>query len=200
MRKCIPAVLFTAFILTALPCFAGQKPTEVIRTAVDGIIAVLKDPAFTEEDRKAEQAEIIIRKVRGILDIDELSRRTVGRPWKTFTPEQQADFTEAFADLLSATYMDRIQGFSDEKVAYVGERQGNRGRVEVQTKIIRSDGAEIPINYRMIENGEWRVYDVIIEGLSLVRNYNSQFQSILLKDGPDVLIQRVKDKAYGTSG
>jgi phospholipid transport system substrate-binding protein len=124
----------------------------------------------------------------------------VGPRWSSFTPEQRQSFIEAFASLLKATYLDRVDEYSGEKVAYLGEQVSAKGdRVEVRTTLTMKDNKVVPLNYRMLpKDGAWVVYDVIIENISLVMNYRTQFQELLLKGSPEDLTARILDQARKT--
>ena len=121
----------------------------------------------------------------------------MGPRWHTFTPEQKKAFSDAFADLLISTYVNKIDGYNGEQVLYTGEVASAKGdRVEVRSVITMKDGKKVPVAYRMLpKNGKWMVYDVLIENISLVKNYRTQFQDILNTDSPENLIARIKAKA-----
>lgn len=132
-----------------------------------------------------------------IFDFGEFSSRTVGMRWPKFTPTQRRNFTDAFAALLKATYLDRIDGYNGEQIVYVGERVSAGGtRVEVRTTLRMKDNKVIPVAYRMLPKaGTWVVYDVVIENISLVMYYRTQFEQLLLHGSPEALTARVLEKA-----
>ena len=137
--------------------------------------------------------------IRGIIneifDWNELSKRTLGRNWKKFNDAQKKEFTDLFSSLLEGVYADRLLAYSDEKVVFERETELKKGRVEVASHIATSDGKKIPLNYRMIQkDGKWRVYDVVIEGVSMVKNYRSQFREILSKKQPEDLLNTLRKK------
>ena len=119
----------------------------------------------------------------------------MGRYWRTFSTEEKKAFISAFSELLSRNYIQKIQGeFKNDTVVYLGEQNIADQKTAVKTKIIR-DNADIPVDYSMrVINGSWKVYDVIIEGVSLVKNYRTQFSKLLLNESPRQLIQRIEDK------
>ena len=135
--------------------------------------------------------------VRNIFDFEEFSSRTVGAAWRSFSPEQKKAFSDAFADLLLSTYLDKVDGYNGEKIQYTGEVANAAGdRVEVRTAVTLKDNKSIPVAYRMLpKEGKWRVYDVLIEGISLVKNYRTQFEDILSKGTPEQLTARVQERA-----
>jgi phospholipid transport system substrate-binding protein len=183
-------ILVAAF---SLPAFAGE-PTEVIRKTTDKIIGIVKDPALQGLEKKKERDKLIRAAAEEIFDQEEMSRRTLAQHWRKRTPEEKKEFMELFEDLLEKTYIDRVEGYSGEKVTYDGERvQGNYALVKVD--IMTKQGAKIPVIYRMkkTEKG-WLVYDLSIEGVSLVNNYRSQFNSIIVSSSFKELLKKLRAK------
>ncbi len=121
----------------------------------------------------------------------------MGRNWPTFSEAQKQRFDTAFANLLLITYLDKVQGYNGEKIAYTGEVMSSKGdRAEIQTVVTLSDGKAVPVAYRMmLKNGRWVVYDVLIENVSLIKNYRSQFQDVLSRGTPEQLIDKVEARA-----
>ena len=188
------AIVFACAVF-ASPLLAEDHSDAARRVlgSVDRVIDILKSGDYKDPAQKTALREELEPVVRDIFDFRELSMRTVGLSWRKFTPEQQDAFAEAFAQLLAETYLDRIQNYSDEKVVYLDERTNKKGNVEVQTKVV-GDGIEIPIFYRMKLKDDWVIYDVIVEGVSLVKNYRTQFKEILINKTPDDLIAMVEKK------
>jgi phospholipid transport system substrate-binding protein len=170
---------------------------ETIKTEVDKILQMLKDPAFKQQP-KDKQIEGIRSVINNVFDYDELSKRTLGREWRNFNAEQREEFVSLFSQLLEETYADRVLAYTSEKIEFGSEMELKKGRVEVASDIITADNKKIPLNYRLYEkDGQWRVYDVIIEGISLVKNYRSQFRDILSKDPPEKLLETMRSKVSG---
>ena len=188
---CTMVFLFLAFSAAA---FAAQGPTATLEKAVNRVLDILKSGNYADKTAREAlrlQFDPIIHEV---FDFEELSWRTVGRPWQAFTEEQKKTFAGLLAELLTETYIDRIQAYSDEEVLFTGELEGKKGNVEVQT-VVKMRDKTIPLNYRMSDrSGEWRVYDVFVEGVSLVKNYRAQFQEILVNGKPEDLIAVLRDK------
>ncbi|WP_428559401.1 MAG: ABC transporter substrate-binding protein [Solidesulfovibrio sp. DCME] len=179
-------------VLTATGALAGQA-TETLSVSIDKIIALLADPAYKNPETRPAMRAKLLTAIDAVFDMKELSRRALGADWGKFTPEQQERFVAAFGQLLQNTYLDKIESYTDEKVQYLKEQQLGADRVEVDTKVV-GKGKEIPIAYRLANHGGWRVYDVVIEGVSLVQNYRSQFGQILANETPDALIAKVAAK------
>jgi phospholipid transport system substrate-binding protein len=195
MKKQLLVINIILVLLLALPfnLYAGA-PTDAVQGEVDKIITKLQDPEFkqkTKEEKIAGIREII----NEIFDWTELSKRTLGRNWKKFSDAQKTEFTDLFSRLLEGVYADRLLAYSDEKVVFEKETEMKPGKVEVTSHIRTADGTKIPLNYRMVEkDGRWRVYDVVIEGVSMVKNYRGQFREILSKKKPEDLIETLKKK------
>ncbi|RMG02049.1 MAG: ABC transporter substrate-binding protein, partial [Nitrospirae bacterium] len=127
-------------------------------------------------------------------DFEEMSRRAVGRYWRKFREDEKKEFIKLFGKMLEKSYIDKIESYTDERVEYLSEDTDN-GYGIARTKIIKTDGVEVPINYKLLnKDGRWLVYDVLIEGVSLVNNYRTQFRSILRRHKPEYLVQKLKDK------
>ena len=186
----ITVILCLAFPLAA---FAGAA-LDAVKGNVDKVLDVLRDPSLKSESSK----QIKKNKIRAIgdnmFDFTELSKRTLAVNWRKFTPEQQKEFISLYKDLLADTYADKIVAYTDEKIVFTKEVPLTEKTIEVQSTVIRKT-QEIPIYYRVIkENGSWLVYDVVIEGVSLVNNYRTQFREILSNKPPASLIETLKKK------
>ncbi|MEG2139691.1 MAG: ABC transporter substrate-binding protein [Bilophila sp.] len=177
--------------------FAALSPSASLQGTVDGILLILKEPDYRNPALRPPLRAQIERQIHEVFDFGEFSARTVGRNWPSFSVAQKKRFDEAFADLLLVTYLDKVQGYNGEKIVYTGETLSNKGdRAEVQTVVTLSDGKAVPVAYRMMDKaGRWVVYDVLIENVSLIKNYRSQFQDVLAKGTPDQLIERVALRA-----
>ena len=199
MRRFFGKMCFgvSAWCLAAAMCVCGasaaETPSQRLRATVDQVLLVLQEPEYRNPATRAPLRAKIERQVRTVFDFEEFSARTVGKSWPSFTAEQKKRFDDAFAELLLVTYLDKIQGYNGEQVMYTGEVLSSRGdRAEVQTIVTLSDGKKGPVAYRMmLKNGQWVVYDVLIENVSLIKNYRSQFQDVLTRGTPEQLIERV---------
>lgn len=199
--------VFTCFIflLSALsflmPISASAQPAQqakqTLETAVDRVLDNIRNPDYVNPATREPLKRQIEDEIYHIFDFGEFSSRTVGPRWREFNPETRKKFADAFANLLFNTYLNKVTGYNGEKVDWLGEVVSKDGRqVEVRTSISMKDGKKIPVYYRMLDkNGSWRVFDVIIENISLVKNYRTQFQSILNTATPDQLIEKINAKA-----
>ncbi len=197
MQKKIVVLLLASLLVMPLPSLASEAQ-ERIKTTIDSFITVLKDPAYSDASKESEQVQKLKDVVGGVFDYGELTRRAVGPAWKDYSPQEQQQLVDAFMKLLETTYVGKIRAYNNQVVEYVGERNDEQGNVEVQTLII-DKGRRIPVNYRMKKKQDWIVYDIIVEGVSLVKNYRTQFQEIIAKDGAKALISRIKDQAAKVS-
>jgi phospholipid transport system substrate-binding protein len=193
-RSLIALIIALAALKILLISAFAATPLETIQTQVDRALEVLRDPAMKAESAKAAKEKKIWAILDGVFDYNELSRRTLAQHWKRFSQDQQGEFTRLFGKLLGGVYMDRIVAYKDEKVVFGKVTQLSEKTAEVQSEVIRSS-KPIPIHYRMIlGSGEWRVYDVVIEGVSLVQNYRIQFREILTNKSPEDLLKTLREK------
>ena len=196
MRKF--ATIFSALVLTAALARGGDSsagvPTDQVRATVNRVLMILKDPALNsagaKEARRAELSKAILPR----FDFEEMAKRSLGAEWRRRTPAEQKEFVRLFTALLKDSYVDSIESYRGEKVVYRGESQDG-DYADVGTKMIDKLGQEFAIDYRLnLEGNEWKVYDVIIENISIVNNYRSQFQRILSRSSFAELLRRLSDK------
>lgn len=178
---------------------SAQAPSEArarLEDCVNQILTILNSREFHEEGTKEAALDEIDGVIRTIFDFEQFSARTVGIRWKAFTPEQKKNFQEAFGQLLRATYLDKLKAYSGEKVIFTGETASKKGdKVAIATLVEMKDKKTVPVIYKLlVQNGRWVVYDVVIEGLSLVQNYRTQFQDVLATQTPEQLIERVQSQ------
>ena len=186
-------LIFSFVLLIPLQGFAAT-PKETVETGVNNVIKTLGDPAFKAKP-KDEQIATIGAEIDKIFDFKELSRRTLGKQWRKMSAEQQTEFVQLFRELLQGVYADRLLAYSDQKVLIEKEIMLKKGRAEVQSYLQTSDGKKIPLFYRLTDkSGSWKVYDVIIEGVSMVKNYRTQFRNIIAKESPEKLLEVLRKK------
>jgi phospholipid transport system substrate-binding protein len=192
------AVAALAAVLLAAP-MAGEgaaqatrsAPMAVISDTVDEVLAVLNDASLGSAARRSRIEEIAYRR----FDFSTMSRLVVARYWKRFTPAQQEDLVREFKEFLARTYGDRIDRYNQEQIEIVGERQEPRGDVSVLTRIVGGEYDAAEVDYRLRgKDGQWRIIDVKIEGISLVLNYRDQFKAVLSRGGPEGLLEALSKK------
>lgn len=170
---------------------AADTPSEQLRDRIDRVVTILDDG--TLKARPAERRTALRGAAADIFDFTEITKRSLGRHWQARTPAEREELVRLFGDLLERTYVSRIELYSGEKIVFAGETVDTDQAV-VRTRIVTKQGAEIPVDYRLLVRGErWRAYDVVIEGVSLVANYRSQFDKILQAGYPE-LVKRLRAK------
>jgi len=196
-RRIAGAILILAiFVVVPLQGYAAT-PKETVEQGVNKVLKTLSDPAFKAK-AKDEKITTISKEIDHIFDFEELSKRTLGRDWKKMSAEQQTEFVKLFKQLLQGVYADRLLAYSDQEVIFDKEIMLKKGSAEVQSYLQTSDGKKIPLFYRLTDkSGGWKVYDVVIEGVSMVKNYRTQFRQILSKGSPDELIETLREKVKG---
>ena len=186
-------LIFTFLLVIALQAYAAT-PKETVEAGVNKVLKTLSDPGFKAKS-KEEKITTISEEIESVFDFEELSRRTLGRDWKKFNAGQQSEFVKLFKKLLQGVYADRLLAYSDQKVIFDKEIMLKEGRAEVQSYLQTSDGSKIPLFYRLTnKSGSWKVYDMVIEGISMVKNYRTQFKDILANGSPDKLLEILRDK------
>ncbi len=170
------------------PATAGP-PTDELRRHVDEVIHVLADPALRQH---AAERHAKVRKIaESIFDYPDTARRALGPHWRQRTPAEREQFVRLFADLLDRAYVSKIDLYDNEKVRYAGETIDGDDAT-VKTRIVTKRGSELPVDYRMhLVDGRWLVYDVVIEGVSLVANYRSQFNKVITTESYPALVTRM---------
>jgi phospholipid transport system substrate-binding protein len=190
-RPVVASLAAALVLLLASPVYAGA-PTETLKQTVDRIVQILADPAL---QNKPEQRRTEVRKIaESIFDYPDTARRALGPHWNARSPQEQQEFSKLFADLLDRAYVSKIELYQGERVRYVGETVDSE-EATVKTVIATKKSSEIPVDYRMhLRDGRWLVYDVIIEGVSLVSNYRTQFNKIVQTESYNALVQRLRAK------
>jgi phospholipid transport system substrate-binding protein len=171
------------------------QPIDALRGPVEAALAILQDPRYRVASERTAQKEKLWEIIRKVFDFQGITERAVGRNWGRFTPAQQRDFSDVFSKLLGDSYLNKIQGgYNNEKVEFLGQELLSETKARVRTRIVREVDV-IPVDYSVrADGGAWRIYDVNIEGVSLVQNYRSQFDQILSSGTPDALFERVRAK------
>ncbi|MFZ3137981.1 MAG: ABC transporter substrate-binding protein [Thermodesulfovibrionales bacterium] len=198
MKKCIVGMTLILCLIFPVSSFSGQ-PTEAVKGNLDKVLDVLRDPSLKAESAKKAKKDKMRDISEKMFDFTELSKRSLGKNWSKFNPDQQKEFVGLYKSLLEDAYADKIMLYKDVKIVFSKEVALTEKTVEVQSTVLRKSG-EVPIYYRVImKDGVWKVYDVVIEGISLINNYRSQFKEILVNKPPESLLETLRkkvDKAY----
>ena len=190
-------LLVTAIVVAAL--FAGKDawagpPTEQLKVEIDRVVKMLEDPAL-KVDGKAVERQARVRSIANdIFDWAETAKRSLARHWQPLSDAQREEFVKLFGDLLERSYISKIELYGGEKIVYVGESVDGEQAI-VRTKIVTKQGTDVPVEYRMLRRADrWLVYDVVIESVSLVSNYRTQFNKIIQASSYQELVKKMKAK------
>lgn len=190
LKRLFLMLAFAMTLAAANIASADISATDSIRGSVDGILTLLQNKELDQTTRRKEMRKVINER----FDFHAMSQSTLATNWKKASKEQQEEFVTLFSQLIENTYIGRVEAYTDEKVDYPGEKV--KGNKAVVATLILTASADIPIDYKVYQkkNGEWWVYDVIIEGISLISNYRSSYQDIVSKEGLDGLLAKMRDK------
>jgi phospholipid transport system substrate-binding protein len=196
MKRMIVLLSIILPLLFSLPVYAGP-PLDVVQLNANKGFEVLRDPKLKGESAKEVKKEKLRLIYDQLFDDVELSKRTLAKNWNSLNVAQRQEFVKLFRQVLEKAYIDKILAYTDEKIVYERENMVSGTQAEVQTKIVMAS-KEIPITYRLLlKDGAWRVYDVVIENVSLVLNYRTQFNDILVKNTPEQLLEILRKKVKG---
>ena len=193
-RHILFALVISVLALSLPSRAVAGPPTERIRLITDRIIEIVSGPALKGPENKDKRRRLIREAVDEVFDWREMARRTLARHWKARTEEEKEEFVRLLGKLLERTYMDRVDDYSGEKVAFLGETLEDEYGV-VTVEIITRKNTAVSVLYRMkLKKGKWYVYDISIEGVSLVHNYRTQFNSIIVRSSFKDLMEKLRDK------
>ena len=190
--SCLGIVVLAGLVVWApAPARAGA-PTDQLKASVEQIVKVLEDPALRAEARSQERRAAIRKEAEGVFDFTETARRALGRHWQGLAEKDRQEFTSLFTDLIERAYISKIERYSGERIAYAGEAMEG-GLATVRTRFVTKQGTEVPVDYRMQQRGDrWLVYDVSVEGVSLINNYRTQFDKIIQTSSYAELVRKMK--------
>lgn len=188
----VVGLLLGGFLQVAM---AGE-PLERVRQTVDEVLRILDDQALRAPERTQERRSKLRQAVFQRFGFEEMAQRALGPHWRSLKPEQRREFVALFSDLLERSYVGKIEGYGKgNKIVYVKETVDKDGYAAVQTQIVNSQNEAYDVEYRLLQrDGGWQVYDVVIEGVSLVNNYRTQFNKVILQESYDALVKKLKLK------
>jgi len=176
----------------------ASAPGEQVKATVDQVMEVLRDPKLQGTSKKTERREKLRQILLPRFDFAEMGKRALGNNWNRY-PEKQQEFITAFKQLLEESYADQIEAANGDKIVYLNERT-DKDYSEVDTKVISSKGEETPMTYKLHSvDSDWKVYDIVVENISIVNNYRAQFNRILSDASLDEVIKRMKEKRFEKS-
>lgn len=196
MKKLLSIVLIYVFMAVASPaaCMAST-PTETIKSTIDKVLSVLNNPGMKGAKKEPERRASIRQAVFNVFDFREMAMRSLAKNWKPLSAKDKDEFSSLYADLLERSYINRIESYSGEKIMYDGESVDGDYAV-VKTRFLTARREEILVDYKLMKkDGNWWVYDVVIERVSLVNNYRIQFNKIIRSSSYAELVRKMKDKA-----
>ena len=194
MKKILVGAMLLAWLMVPLLAFAGV-PLDTVKANVNSVLDILRDPKLKGEAGKKVKEQKIQAAAEKLFDFVELSKRTLGLNWNNFTPEQRKEFVHLFETILKDAYIEKITSYDNEPVNFTKEAPLSETTVEVSSVVVLKGGQQVPVNYRVIKKeNDWRVYDVVIEGVSLINNYRTQFREILGNNPPEKLLESLRKK------
>ena len=194
-RRSWSVITLALIIIFARPNIGTAGPAgDQLMQSVQSVQAILSDPSLKGDAKAQERRQRLRDAIRARFDFEEMAKRSLGPEWQKRSPEEQKEFVRSFTALLEGAYFDQLESYNGEKVRLVNERQ-DKDFAEVSTKIVNNKGEESSVNYRLQDsNGDWRIFDVVVENISLVNNFRSQFNRVLAKSSYADLIQTMNQK------
>jgi len=182
-----------ALFLNAGQAISMNSPTDSMQCAVEEIMAILRDEQLNFPENNHYRRKLILTVIRHHFDFKEMSKLTLGAHWKKISDNDKDHFVDIFSQLIENSYINKIEAYSDEKIIFL--RESIKENKSLVPTLIKHNNLDIPIHYKLHKRQEnWRVYDVVIEGVSLVQNYRTQFNSIIKKDKFAGLVRRIDEK------
>lgn len=194
IRKTLILYGMGALVFSSLS-FAQTGPTVQVRGTIDKVLDILKDPALKDPEKEGVRAEQLRRVIFSRFDFPEMARRSLGTHWRKRTAQEREEFVGIFSDLLERSYRKKIERYTDQEIIYSAERVDGKYGVVTTAISDKRENVEIPIDYRVIRrNDQWKVYDVVIDGISLISNYRSQFNRIIQRGSYAELVKKMRVK------
>jgi len=182
-------------MVEAVQASSALGPRDAVESAVDRFMSIQNsrsDNAAVTAERLGQVREI----VREMFDFDEISRRALSRHWQTLQRDEQAEFVTLFRDLLERAYLAQVETVGNEKIVFLGESSEGGGAAIVRSKVVTRQGAQIPLDYRLhLLDGRWRIYDVVVQGISFIASYRTQFDRVIRAESYGALRERLQKKA-----
>lgn len=192
-------VAVAGFLVGVPVVVEAGAPTDQLKSSVEQIVKVLEDPALKTDSRVKDRRAAIRKEAEVVFDFTETAKRALGRHWQGLSEKDRQEFTGLFTDLIERAYISKIERYSGERIAYAGEAVDG-GLATVRTRFVTKQGTEVPVDYRMQQRGDrWLVYDVSVEGVSLINNYRTQFDKIIQTSSYAELVRKMKAAEVGTT-
>jgi phospholipid transport system substrate-binding protein len=190
------AVVAVILVPLAVRDALAGEPTDQLKRHIEQALSLLRNPQLASEGKAEERRAALRNAANEIFDFEETAKRALGRHWRARSPQERQEFVRLFTDLLEHSYLSKIEQYQGEKIVYAAETVDG-DQATVRTRIQTPRGQELPVDYRMLREGDrWRVYDVTIEGVSLVGNYRTQFSKIIQTASYQELVEKLKARAF----
>ena len=194
MARLFGALALVALALGLTQAASAATPTETLKAYSDVVLKILEDPALKSPERRGERRAAVRKVAEEIFDLSETAKRALGPHWNQRTPAEREEFTQLFAELLEGTYIARIDEYGGERIRYTGEKVDG-DTATVQSRVMTRKGSEAPVEARLLRRGDkWYIYDISIEGVSLINNYRTQFDRIIRSSSYAELVKRLKER------
>jgi len=192
-NKYLWLVLLLGFILIGL-AHAGE-PLDVVKGAADRAVQILKDPKLLSKDKKKERVDRLREAVEPIFDFEEMAKRSLGPHWRRRTPAEQQEFVKLFQEFMEKVYSDKLDLYEGEKIVF-GKETIDQDFAQVESSIINNKGETISIIYKLHRaDTKWKVYDAVVENISFINNYRSQFDRVIKSSSYEELVKRLREKS-----
>jgi phospholipid transport system substrate-binding protein len=200
VRRALGLGLAALFVFVSAQEAVAGAATDQLKGAIDRVVATLDSSALKGDGKVLERRAAVRKIANEIFDFNEIARRSLGRYWQPLTEPQRTEFVFLFGDLLERSYISKIELYGGEKIVYSGERV-EADLATVSTRIMTKNGTEVPVDYRLFKRGDrWMIYDVSVEGISLVSNYRTQFNKIIQTNGYNGLVEKMRTKQTEFAG
>jgi phospholipid transport system substrate-binding protein len=194
-KNIIVALLATSLLTLSPAALRAGVPTDQVRQTADRVLSVLQDSRLKSPDKQQERRAEIRQIIANRFDFAEMAKRSLGSNWQKVSDDERREFVELFTELLEKSYADQIESYNGEKIVY-GRENISQDQADVDTKIVTKKGEQIAVNYKLRSNaGDWKVYDVVIEDISIVNNFRSQFNRILANASFAELLKKLQSKS-----
>ena len=193
IKNIFTVVVVILLFFLELPFTQASEISEGVKKTLDSIIGIVSREDLKNNEKKAERRALLREIVSKKFSYYEMSRRSLAKHWKERTAEEKKEFADLFGKLLENSYANKIETYSNEKIIYVDEKK--KGNFALVKTIIQKNNDEIPINYKLVKlDNDWKIYDFIVEGVSMIKNYRTQFKKIIHKSSYEELVSKLKKK------
>ncbi|GFO54288.1 organic solvent tolerance ABC transporter substrate-binding protein [Geomonas sp. Red276] len=195
MKSSLMSLVMVFFLGVVTPANGYASPTTEVKQVVDEVVRIVSNPELKKPQKEKQRRQALKQSIDRIFDYGEMAQRSLATHWKERSPQERAEFVSLFETLLQNSYAGKIESYHNEKIVYLNESVDGP-HAEVRSKVIAPKGDEYALDYRLLlKNGRWMVYDVVIEGVSLVSNYRGQFNRIINNQGYPALVKKLRTKS-----